>query len=102
MGYFVAKLFDRKRPPRSVKILGQEVKVRVVPYLEDDGQDLLGAWNGETKTIFLLKGCDWQSVLLHEICHAILYFSGAGEGLTYTKEESIVMALEHGLAPLFR
>jgi hypothetical protein len=29
-----------------------------------------------------------------------LYFSGAAEGLTMSKEESIVLALEHGLWPL--
>lgn len=93
--------FDRKRPPRTVTIMGHKVKVRVVPYLEDDSDELLGAFNGETKTIFILKDCDWRSVLLHECCHAILYFSGASEGLTYSKEESIVLALEHGLGPLF-
>lgn len=93
--------FSRKRPPRVVSILGQKVKVRVVDYLEDDAQELLGAFNGETKTIFILKGQDWRSILLHEICHGILYFSGASEGLTYAKEESIVLALEHGLAQFF-
>lgn len=93
-------VFNRARPPRSVNVLGHKLQVRVVPYLEDDAQELLGAFNSETKTIFLLKGCDWRSVLLHEICHAILYFSGASEGLTATKEESIVLALEHGLSPI--
>jgi hypothetical protein len=100
----VAKLsvFDRPRPPRSVTVLGHKLKVKVVPYLEADGDDLLGAFNSESKTIFLLKGCDWRSVLLHEICHAVLYLSGASEGLTMTKEESIVLALEHGLLPIIR
>jgi hypothetical protein len=94
-------VFDRPRPPRSVTVLGHKLRVRVVPYLEADGDDLLGAFNSETKSIFLLKGCDWKSVLLHECCHAILYYSGASEGLTMTKEETIVMALESGLGPLF-
>lgn len=93
-------VFDLKRPPRIVTVCGHKIKVKVIPYLEDDTQELLGAFNGETKTIFLLKGCDWRSVLLHECCHAILYFSGASAGLTYNKEESIVLALEHGLLPL--
>ena len=94
-------VFDRKRPPRVVTVLGQKLKVRVVPYLEDSDTELLGAFNSETKTIFLLKGQEWKPILLHEICHAILYFSGSSEGLTATKEESIVLALEHGLSPFF-
>jgi hypothetical protein len=94
------KLFDRVKPPRSVLVLGYRLKIRVVSYLEDSGADLLGAFNGETKTIFLARGCDWKPVLLHEITHAILYLSGSCEGLTQSKEESLVLALEHGLSPL--
>jgi hypothetical protein len=93
-------VFERERPPRVISICGQKVKIRVVAYLEDSNQELLGAFNAETKTIFLLRGANWRQTLLHEICHAVLYFSGASEGLTETKEESIVLALEHGLAPI--
>ena len=92
--------FSGKRPPRSVIVCGHKIKVRVVPYLEDESQELLGAFNGETKTIYLLRGCDWKSVLFHECIHACLYLSGASEGLTQSKEESVVLALEHGIGPL--
>jgi hypothetical protein len=93
-------VFDLKRPPRIVTVCGHKIKVKVIPYLEDDTQELLGAFNGETKTIFLLKGCDWRSVLLHECIHACLYFSGSGEGLTMSREEQITISLEMGLGPL--
>ena len=93
--------FNRKRPPRVVTVLGQKLKVKVMPYLDDDGAELLGAFNSETKTIFILKGQDWKPILLHEICHAILYFSGSGEGLTATREEAIVLSLETGLSQFF-
>jgi hypothetical protein len=89
--------FNRKHPPRSVMICGQKVAVKVVAYLEDEAEELLGAFNGETKTIYILKGSNWKQTLFHESIHAALYFSGAGEGLTISKEESIVLALEHGL-----
>jgi hypothetical protein len=92
--------FNRPRPPRVVHVCGHKIKVKVVPYLEDSGAELVGAFNGETKTIYLMKGCEWKSVLLHEITHAILFFTGASEGLTITKEESIVLSLEHGLGSL--
>lgn len=52
--------------------------------------------------IFLERGCEWQTVLLHEILHAVIKLSGkaSGLGLTYDGEEGLVEALEHGLAPL--
>lgn len=93
-------LFNRKRPPRVVMILGHKIKVRIKPYLEDEGIELYGAFSYDSKTIWLMKGCDWKSVLIHEICHAILELSGSNEGLTQAKEESIVKSLEHGLSPL--
>lgn len=92
--------FNRPRPPRVVHVCGQKLKVKIVPYLEDSGAELLGAFNGETKTIYLMRGCDWRQVLLHEITHAALFFSGASEGLTMTREEQICLALEHALGPL--
>jgi hypothetical protein len=94
------KLFNRKHPPKSVKILGYDIAVRVVPYLESDGIDLLGAYNSESKTIFLLKGCDWKSVLFHEMLHAGFALTGATEGIGYNTEERLVLALEHAIAPL--
>jgi hypothetical protein len=95
-------LFNRKRPPRVVTILGHKIKVRIIPYLEDSGQELYGAWNYDEKTIYLQKGCDWPSVLLHECCHAAFSLSGCGEGLTMAREEQIVIALEHALLPLIK
>lgn len=90
---------SRKHPPRVVYVLGKKIRVRVVKCLEADDIDLLGAFNSDTMTIFLLKRSNWRTVLLHEICHAGLYISGASEGLTVYKEESIVLALEHALFP---
>ena len=93
----MGNIFQRKRPPRVINICGHKIKVRIKGYLEADGQDLLGAWVPEIKTIYLLKNCDWRSVLLHEVMHAILSLSGANEGLSMTKEEGLVLALEYGL-----
>lgn len=93
-------LFDRPRPPRVVTVLGNKLKVKVVPYLEDDCEALSGAFNSETKTIYLTKDSNWRAVLLHEILHAILHYSGTGEGLSMSKEESIVLSLEFGLTTI--
>lgn len=94
------KLFNRKHPPKSVTVLGYEIAIRVVPYLESDNAELLGAYNADTKTIFLLKGCNWQAVLLHELIHCGFSLTGATEGIGYNTEERLVLALEHAIAPL--
>ncbi len=94
-------VFNRARPPRSVMVCGHKIKVKTVAKLVDGSQDLFGAYNGETKTIYLLKHPDWKSTLLHEILHATLHITGAGEGLTLTKEETIVVAIENSLRQFF-
>jgi hypothetical protein len=95
----VVNVFRRKRIPRSITILGHKIAIKVVEHLDDEGQALIGAFNAETKTIFLEKGCD-PSVLFHESCHAAIYLSGQSEGLSGSKEEALVLALEHALFPL--
>ena len=95
-------LFNRTNPPRVINVMGHKIKVRVVKYLIDENHELLGAWNPETKTIFLLKGCDWRSVLFHELIHCVISLSGVGEDLSMSKEESIVLALENNLFPVIR
>lgn len=96
---YAVNVFRRKRFPKSVTVLGHRINIKVVEHLDDDGQELLGAFNAETKTIFLAKGCD-KSVLFHEVIHAAIYLSGNSEGLSASKEESLVLALEHALFPL--
>jgi hypothetical protein len=81
-------------------VCGHKIKVKTVDKLVDGSTDLLGAYNGDTKTIYLLKHKDWPLNLLHEILHCALHLTGSGEGLSITKEESIVVALENALAPL--
>ena len=94
-------VFNRSRPPRVINICGHKIKVRTVEKLVDGSTDLAGAYNGETKTIYLLKHKDWPITLFHECIHAALHLTGAGEGLTLIKEETITVALENALFPLF-
>jgi hypothetical protein len=95
----VVSPFDpsRSRPPRVVTVLGTKIQVRIVKTLESEGHDLLGSFEPDKLRIFLLKSENWRTVLFHEIIHAALHLSGAGEGLTFNKEESIVLALEYAL-----
>jgi hypothetical protein len=95
----VVNPFDpsRTRPPRVVTVLGTKIQVRTFRHLILDGHDLLGRFQSDKMQISLLKREDWRSTLFHEMIHAALFLSGAGEGLTYTKEESIVQCLEYAL-----
>ena len=93
--------FSLKRPPRSVMVCGHKIKVKTVAKLFDGSTDLLGAYNGDTKTIYLLRHHDWRLCLLHEIIHCALHLTGASEGLTMSKEEAICVSLENALGHFF-
>jgi Zn-dependent peptidase ImmA (M78 family) len=95
-------IFNRPNPPRVATILHRKVKVRVVSLLCDNEEgDLLGAWDANTGTIFLVKSDpNWRFTLLHEVCHAVLSISGANQFMTRKTEEQIVMAMENCLGPL--
>lgn len=90
---------SRKRAPRVVTVLGTKIQVRTFKHLELDGHDLLGRFESDKMQISLLKRDEWRSVLWHEMAHAALFLSGAGEGLTASKEEAIVLVIEHALFP---
>lgn len=93
--------FNRPRPPRVVYVCGHKIKVKVVPHLvDDDDNELAGAYNGDTKTIFIIKGDDWRTNLWHELIHCALHLTGAGEGLSLSKEEAICIGLENALGQL--
>ena len=94
-------IFDRTRPPRVITICGHKIKIRVVKELVDGSIDLYGAYNGDTKTIFLKKDPNWKLTLFHEMIHCALHLTGAGEGLTLSKEEAICISLENSLGHFF-
>lgn len=80
---------DKK--PKCVIVCGHEVKVFYRKKLSADGffhpdRDEIQIKNNET----------WKQTLLHEILHAILFYSGHSQSLDEKLEEAIVMALENG------
>lgn len=98
----MVNIFKRKNPPKKIMLLGQEIKIFYVPYLEMENDcELLGAWNMNTRSIYISKrSSDWRYVLLHEIIHAILALSGVDNCFKYVIEEQICQAIEVGLTPL--
>ena len=87
--------------PTMIPILGTEFKV---DYTTKLAKDEYGHTIGNDRSIKIksaLKGEILKATLIHEVCHAILHCSGQSENLTEEQEEAIVVALEHGLTPIF-
>lgn len=103
-----------KQKKTTMLILGIPFEIRYKDQLVDDHY---GLCNGPERYIEIRNGLDaklTESVLLHETIHAILYVSGISEHLhvcgpshQYSSihespmEESLVLALEHGLSQLY-
>lgn len=92
--------------PKKISILGQTFKIETVENMKDtDGSELLGLMTGHQRSIKLssnLTDANRDEVLLHEIIHAVLYISGVSNLLKDNIEESIVVALEHGLNGIYK
>ena len=65
-------------------------------YGETDGNERMIRYNPNQTADQL------HSTRVHELCHAILHCAGLAELLDEKVEEAIVVALEHGIAPLMR
>lgn len=81
--------------PKTIHICGHEVKVRYRKRLSADGFFHPDRNEIEIKTIDT-----WKDTLLHEILHAVLFYSGQSQNFEDRAEESLVMALENGLKTL--
>lgn len=75
-------------------VLGQEVSIS---YRKKLRGGLKGYFESDPPRIFIENNQNWQSVLLHEVIHSILWFSGHSQNMDEKTEESLVMALETGL-----
>ena len=104
---------NKPRLPRKIKILGQVWRVLYVKDLrvssdEDDDSDderVSGLSDGNRRTISICTTsnrtpAEVHSTLIHEILHSIIFVSGQRNLLTPAQEEALVVALEHGLAPV--
>ena len=105
---------SKPRLPRKIKILGQVWRVLYVKDLrvdssnEDDDSDderVSGLSDGNRRTISICTTsnrtpAEVHSTLVHEILHSIIFVSGQRNLLTPAQEEALVVALEHGLAPV--
>ena len=84
------------KKPRSVVVCGQHVKVRYRKNLKDFGQ-----FFGEDNEILIANDDKWREHLLHELLHAILFYSGhAFKFKDENDEEAFVRAMENGLKTL--
>ena len=89
--------------PRKIKIYGHDIKVSRKKLDDCYGTFHIDDKSGDGK-ICIDKSIDdahSESVLLHEVIHACLSYSGVVEHLNDALEESIVVALQNGLGPLY-
>lgn len=68
--------------PKTFKLLGFTVNVRIVPRKEWVDDETVGFWNAETQSIVVVDGLSDQAsqqVFCHELVHAILHNMGEVE-----------------------
>ena|SRR5688572_1735757 len=61
--------------PKSFKLMGHTVSVKLVPAKDWSDDDTVGFWNSENNTISVIADLDEtriQQVFCHELVHAIL------------------------------
>lgn len=83
------------KKPRTVVICGHEIKIKYRKKMNN-----LGEFYGDEKLILICNDDKWREHLLHEILHAVMFYSGQSEHLSASKEEAFVRALENGLKTL--
>ena len=88
--------------PKVLKICGRRVKLRTRFGLKLNGETVYGYFDTGENSIWIntAKRDHVASTLLHEIIHAILFYSGQSQSLEETQEEGITVALEHALSDL--
>lgn len=87
--------------PTQIDIMGIPFRI-VYPKKMPDG--VMGEADPLNRTIKIkygLKDEVFESTLLHEILHVILAITGQSERLKHDQEESLVLALEHGLTSIY-
>ncbi len=80
---------------KMVVICGHEVKITYHKKLSNYGE-----FYGEDNRIKILNDDRWKHHLLHEVLHAVLYYSGHAFKFKENEEEAIVRAMESGLTSL--
>ncbi len=89
--------------PKRIVICGVPHTVKYVDKIKGEGGEIVYGMYHQRDRIIEIAINPQQSqetllaTLLHECIHGVLYLSGHSEGLDGEKEESIVIALEHGL-----
>jgi len=92
----------KKKRETIVSIMGIPFKFEYVDKISSEGEHLAGITHPSDRKIQVSTKDNEsaelrESTALHEIIHGILYVTGQSELLTSEQEESIVVAIEHGL-----
>ena len=97
------KLFNRDVIPKTIRVMGVKIKIRIKNEIILDGSECFGLFLPDVMEIHLLRDQpDIWNTLYHELLHSCLQISGNAEGLTYQKEEALVIAITSGMFPFIR
>lgn len=94
--------------PKAVSVMGIPYRIEYAPELRDDkGEELFADTDGPGRLIRVSNKQNdtadkFEGTLFHELVHAVFHVTGISEILGDKKEEAVVLALEHGLAPLYK
>lgn len=83
------------KKPKIVNICGHELKIRYRKNLKNFGE-----FYGDDNEIYICNDDRWREHLLHELIHAVFYYSGHTETMEPEKEEALVRAIENGFKSL--
>jgi len=90
------------RIPKSISVCDKPLTIRLEDNLYDGKVKVDGIFKPASGEIVIDSGSNAESVLVHELIHAILAYSIPGDWLSSRREEKIVLALEHELHRLYR
>jgi hypothetical protein len=93
MGAFELLTIDKK--PKTVFVMGNEVKISYRKKPKN-----LGEFYADDNLIIIANDENWKKHLLHELLHAVLFYSGHSQKFDEKEEEALVRALESGLTTL--
>lgn len=94
---------SKPRRKRFITIFGSKIKIRYIRKLlhDDEGEQLDGAFDSQSMTIFVSTKSDINATIFHESLHAAIYLSGSSALLNEKSEEAVVCAIENGLKGFF-
>lgn len=93
---------------RKLKILGQDITVRYIKNWDGhqgSSPTMAGRFYPSTMTIYIVSTMPKEAqrrMLLHELCHAVMFINGVSQTISLDHEESIAQTFSFALKDFSR